>query len=42
MLLSAHIVTIKYVARYITLLFQKAMLICNVLLGVNLVANFVM
>ena len=36
-----HIINGEYVACYITLLFQKVILLCNVLLGVNLVANFI-
>ena len=38
-LLLACIITGKYVVHYITLLFQKVILLCNMLLGVNLVAN---
>ena len=41
-LLSAHIITGEYVACYITSLFQKVMLLCNMLLGVNLVANAIL
>ena len=38
-LLSTHIITGEYVAHYISSLFQKVILLPNVLLGVNLVAN---
>ena len=39
MLLMAHIITGEYVMRYITLLFQKVILLCTMLLGVNLIVN---
>ena len=35
----AHIITGEYVASYITLLYQKVILLRNVLPGVNLVTN---
>ena len=40
-LLSAHI-TSEYIARYITSLFQKVILLRNVQLDVNLVANAIL
>ena len=42
MLLSAHIITGEYVAHCITLLFQKAVLLCNVLFHVDLVTNAIL
>ena len=42
MLLSTHIITGECVMRYITLLFQKVILLRNALLGVNLVANAIL
>ena len=36
---SAHIITGEYVSSYITSLYQKVILLHNVLLSVNLVAN---
>ena len=38
-LLTTHIITGKYVVSYITSLFQKTILLLNVLLSVNLVVN---
>ena len=42
MLLSTDVITGKCVARYITLLFQKVILLHNALLGVNLVTNAIL
>ena len=41
-LLSAHIIPAEYVVHYITFLFQKVILLRNVLLSVNLVANAIL
>ena len=41
-LLSAHIITSEYIALYITSLFQKVILLHNVQLDVNLVANAIL
>ena len=40
--LSAHIITSEYIAHYIALLFQKVILLLNVQLDVNLVANAIL
>ena len=41
-LLSTHIIISEYIASYITSLFQKVILLRNVQLDVNLVANAIL